>query len=231
MPSIAELHAACSAYASSGNFDRSYAAFVKATGGAPNLAREDHRMALLKWLNAWGCRQFSLECHALASEELLCWNVEFIDKIPAPSMTLIDLPESSLPDIHDAYNSLCLKTASLRASRRGTFPSSIKFSETGASKILFALRPDIFLPWDRAIRENFIKARPCSSYVNFLWEAKTLALKIKTECERKGISLAALPALLGRPHSSIPKLLDEYNWGVCSAANRNLRKQTRSSER
>jgi len=224
MPSIAELRAACSTYASSGNYDQPYAAFVEATEGAPNLAREDHRMALLKWLNACGCRQFSRESHALASEELLCWNVEFIQKIPAPSITLIDLPEGSLPDIHDAYTSLCRKTASLRTFRKGSFPSVIKFSETGASKILFAIRPGIFLPWDQAIRENFIKARPCSSYVNFLWEAKTVALEIKKECERKGIALTALPALLGRPHSSIPKLLDEYNCVVVTSAKKKLRK-------
>ncbi len=214
MPSIVDLRTACANYASSRNYDQSYASFRKATEGAPNLFLSEHRAALLSWLNSWGCRQFAKNCHDLASSEILEWYTLFHPILPDSSRNLIDLPETTLPDIQAAYDSLADRVASIRALRNGSLPTKVTVSETGASKILFAIRPHVFLPWDKAIRDKFFKNSQGTTYTDFLMDAKKTLIEIREECERKNLDFSALPFILGRPMSPIPKLLDEYNWAT-----------------
>ena len=51
-------------------FNISYNNFVGLTKNSPDLTKPDHRKALLKWLNQWGCRQSSLDYHARVSESI-----------------------------------------------------------------------------------------------------------------------------------------------------------------
>ncbi len=68
---LAELAFACYVYASMTDYDSSYIDFLGKVGKDLDLTDADHRQALITWLNQWGCRQFSKECHELASNEIL----------------------------------------------------------------------------------------------------------------------------------------------------------------
>jgi len=68
---LSELAFACFVYAQFTNYDDSYLSFLQAIGHRLDPANSKHRRALLAWLNLWGCRQFAIEYHGLASSEVL----------------------------------------------------------------------------------------------------------------------------------------------------------------
>ena len=209
MPTIEELKAACQTYASSWDYDRSYFHFCSETEGSPNLFREDHRTLLLTWLNSWGCRQFSKAYHPLASSEILDWYSEHLANLPSSTEYLSELPEEKLPAIQAAYESLSSKSASFRPRKGHPTPIRITVSETGVSKILFALRPHVFLPWDKDIRNFHRKKYGIASYSHFIKHAKTRENELRDECAKRNLDFFAIPLIINRPKSSIPKLLDE----------------------
>lgn len=68
--SLSELAFAGYIYGQVEDYDRSVLEFLASSNSFADLNRADHRLALLKWLNAWVCRQFAKECHDLASNEI-----------------------------------------------------------------------------------------------------------------------------------------------------------------
>jgi hypothetical protein len=70
---LAELAFACYTYGQMTDFDYSYNKFRENTAPLIDLNRENHRKALLYWLNDRGFRQFILKYHSLASEEIHNW--------------------------------------------------------------------------------------------------------------------------------------------------------------
>lgn len=214
MPTITELKTACTEYASSRDYDRSYLRFCSATGNSLNLFREDHRTHLLSWLNSWGCRQFSKEYHPLASSEILDWYSDHVGNLPSSAEFLSELPEEKLPAIQSAYEALSRKTASFRPRKGHSAPIRVTVSDTGASKIFFALRPQVFLPWDKDIRDSHRMKYGIFSYSAFLKYAKACANELHDECTKRNLDFSTIPFILGRPHSTIPKLLDEFHWAT-----------------
>lgn len=212
MPTITELKTACTEYASSRDYDRSYLRFCNETGNSPNLFREDHRTLLLTWLNSWGCRQFSKEYHSLASSEILDWYLEHAGNLPSSAEHLSELPQDKLPAVQSAYEALSRKTASFRLRKGHSAPSRVTVSDTGASKILFAFRPQVFLPWDKDIRDFYRIKCGIFTYAAFLKYAKACAEELRDECTKRNLDFSAIPFIINRPKSSIPKLLDEYHW-------------------
>jgi hypothetical protein len=53
-----------------------------------------------------------------------------------------------------------------------------------------------------------------SAYIEYLAWAKRIIDDWAAQCGARGIHLEQLPALIGRPQSSVPKLLDECLWVV-----------------
>ena len=69
-----ELAYACRLYAHLAGFDRPLQDLRTAVGPVLDPTTAEHRVALFKWLNAWGCRQFAIAHHAsTASESLVEW--------------------------------------------------------------------------------------------------------------------------------------------------------------
>jgi hypothetical protein len=66
-----ELAYACRLYKQSTGNDGAIREFQQQVGPDPDLANVQHRAAILRWLNDWGCRQFAVEHHPTASESLL----------------------------------------------------------------------------------------------------------------------------------------------------------------
>lgn len=206
---ISELAVATYLYECFTGEDEGYRKFLNATQRRFDLAKPASRDALINWLNNWGCRQFALEHHALASQELLKWHKQFGRKLPPLHAKLWKLTDSQLDRCAEPFNSLASKRASVRRTKRGS--SNVKIGPTGAAKILFAIRPDIFPPWDDPIRKK-AGYRGSDGYARFLKETKQLVLDLKGQCERSNIAIENLPKILNRPLSSVPKLIDEYYW-------------------
>jgi hypothetical protein len=78
---------------------------------------------------------------------------------------------------------------------------------TGASKILFALRPNCLIPWDDPIREEFGYhnfPHSSSSYIDYLEYSCSIFSKL---CARYGFELKDLPQKIDRPKSTFSAVI------------------------
>lgn len=200
-----ELACACYVYAGFTDFDKTYCNFLRSTAPDLDMRNEKHREALLEWLNKFGCRQFEKSFHKQASQNLKRWYEENEHLLPPPGRMLLDLSEDELNNAEDTYKNLMNEKAS----------SVKRVGSTGAAKILFTLRKDAFPPWDGAIRKGPPRYDESpKSYKKFLIDTRQQLLELDEECKKNGISAFELPSELGRPSSSLVKLVDEYNWVV-----------------
>ena len=213
---LAELSFACYVYSNMTGYDKSYTRFLDATTRPRfDLDQPQHQKALLKWLNAWGCRQFALAHHKLAAKEIWEWFRASDPKMFSTDLTLLSLSDKDLMVVEQAFDQLAARTASLKRRKKGReYP--VEIGPTGASKILFALRPLSLIPWDDAIRKQFKSDGSGRSYVDYLRRAKDDLRELEQDCERNGYKLADLPSLLGRPNPSLVKLVGEYYWVTVS---------------
>jgi hypothetical protein len=207
---LSDLAFACHVYGGVSGYDSSYRQFLKATGGNPDLTDAGHRRAMLQWLNKWGCRQFKSEHHHKASSEILEWSSQYVSTLFPVEGQLRDLSQAQVAAAATAYESLSSKTASYKTRNGSTYAVSV--GPTGASKVLFAIRPHALPPWDNKIREHFGYDGSGASYRGFLGQVRSLLENVAKLCESEGFSLAGLPERLGRPQSTLPKLIDEYYW-------------------
>jgi len=207
---LAELAFGCYVYASMTDYDTSYLDFRAAINDNLDLSNAVHRQALITWLNQWGCRQFSKECHQLASDEIYQWHSECKDLLPAKDADLHLLSAHEIELASKAYGKLASKIACRKM--RGTTPISVTVGPTGAAKILFALRPKSLVPWDEPIRAELNLDTSRQSYFRYHTEIKASLLQLEPQCNAQGFSLDDLPKNLSRPGSTTPKLIDEYYW-------------------
>ncbi|MGH3224353.1 MAG: hypothetical protein ACRDPY_37665 [Streptosporangiaceae bacterium] len=85
----------------------------------------------------------------------------------------------------------------------------VVFGDTAAAKVMFATRPQVFLPWDDPIRLAFGWQGGGAAYVKLL---RLSASALNGLARRLGVPVGGLPMILGRPESSPPKLVDEFLW-------------------
>jgi hypothetical protein len=170
-----------------------------------------HRTALFQWLNGWGCRQFAREHHATtASDSLVQWAASWLERLPASPEQLTDLSAARLELCAGAYDALRVLPASRRTLSSGRV-SVVTYGPTGTAKTLFALRPNVFPPWDDPIRILLGFGKDGASFQRYLTKVASTLRELAAEA---GIPVTALPELVQRPNSSPPKLVDEYNWVV-----------------
>ncbi len=89
-------------------------------------------------------------------------------------------------------------------------PSIVTVGATGAAKILHALRPKVLPPWDDPIRAALGLDGSRDSYLVYLADVQENVRGIEAEAAALGIT--NVPMALGRPRSSLPKMIDEYYW-------------------
>ena len=192
-------------------YDSSLATLRERTGDVLDPSNAQHRAALFTWLNSWGCRQFALEHHTTtASESLLRWAEQWLSHLPAPGVSLTDLTIEQMRECARAYDDLRGQAASFRILPGGK-DSRVTYGATGAAKALFALRPNAIPPWDDPIRAALKASGDLGSFRVYLTNVSNQLRSLATEAGRP---VADLPALVGRPDSTPPKLIDEYNWIV-----------------
>lgn len=212
MLTLLELKRACRLYSENTNFDQTYSEFRSSTNPWPDLTRREHRDALLHWLRQWGARQFAVASHELASQEILTWYDKHISHLVPAEKNLWELTEHDLRHVRQAYASLSSRTAALIDVDGHQLQRTV--GPAGTTKILFALRPRAFLPWDAAIRKRLRYGVDAHSYVSYLRRVSQLLGDLELHCQRAGFPLVELPQWLGRPDSSHPKIVDEYCWAT-----------------
>lgn len=192
------------------DYDRSYFDFLAKVDHDLDLTDTDHRQALITWLNQWGCRQFSRECHELASNEIFQWYLDCKDMLPEKDTDLHLMSSHEIELVSKAFAKLAGKTACHKT--RGSKTVSVTIGPTGAAKILFALRPNSLVPWDEPIRAELKLDASGRSYSRFLSDIKGKLCELESQCKTQGFSLHDLPTQLNRPDSTTPKLIDEFYW-------------------
>jgi hypothetical protein len=177
-----------------------------------NLKLREHRDSLLKWLNGWGCRQFKITDHPVASEELDAWSSEYDSRFFARENGLFSLTEDDFITVEHAFDDLAARKASTRKVATSERGCSVRFGPVGTAKTLFALRPNALPPWDTPIYSYFGWQGSGAGYVEYLREASGCLSQIAEECTARGVRLEDLPNRLCRPNSTPVKLIDEYLW-------------------
>ena len=105
-------------------------------------------------------------------------------------------------------------------SRREPDDASLKFKWTAASKTLFALRPQLAPPWDRAMRDQHLRGGESydgggPSYVRFTKDVQGELQRTAKLCVQQGFTLNDLPQRLGRPdHTTAAQLMIGYYFVV-----------------
>jgi hypothetical protein len=211
-----QLAYACKIYGGFRRFDAAYVAFLGVTGGTSNFSSKVHMNALLVWLRKWGCRQFALAPDDLAAESIPRWARRWESKLPGRSAALDRLSDADIEEAAAAFADLSRCLASKKRTRNGR-QYDVHVGPTGAAKILFAARPMVFPPWDEAIRNNLGFDGSRRSYCEYLAEVRKQIKQLCGEAAELGIPAESIPLEVGRPGSTLPKLVDEYNWVTATA--------------
>lgn len=194
-------------YCQSTGYDRAYGNLLRQVGGDIRLSDPSHGAAVLNWLNDWGCRQFSLDQHPKAVKRLQKWDAEYRDYLPSRSEALDTINRESLGSVANAYEALRSLIASVR--KDGV---KMTIGPTGASKILFALRPRQLPPWDGPIRKIKKWKGDRDSYLEYLCSVQHTIRRLHLQLSSLGLDEQRFSALIGRPDVTLPKLIDEYMW-------------------
>jgi hypothetical protein len=209
---LAELAFGCYVYKClGGEFDDGYDNFVSQTNGNPNIEDERHPKLLFEWLNKWGCRQFKKSDYGLAGTEICDWYSNFSEILFQEDKNILSLTDADFDNVEKVFNGLVTKTACIRQMKGGK-QTKVEFGPVGAAKILFALRPKALIPWDSAIYSHLGLDGSACDYTKFLRMAAGWLNELGKDCGKNGFELANLPGKVGRPASTLPKLIDEYLW-------------------
>jgi hypothetical protein len=188
-------------------YDSAYGNLMSRTGGDIRLSEPSHGAAVLDWLNDWGCRQFSVRQHPSALKHLQKWEAEYADHLPSHGEPLDTFDRERLCSVADAYKALRSLTASVRKDR-----VKMTVGPTGASKIMFALRPRQLPPWDGPVRKANKWRGDRDSYLEYLCAVQSTIKRLHAQLWPLGLDEQGFAALIGRPDVTLPKLIDEYLW-------------------
>jgi hypothetical protein len=176
-----------------------------ATGGEVDLDDPAHRLAAITWLRAWGCRHLRRADTPLTDEALRTWWTTWNGSLPGDQATLTGLAEADLVSAGRAYDALRAAPAARRSVQGSDL--DVAFGDTATAKLLFAIRPLVFPPWDETIRLAFGKPGGSAAYVRLL---RLSAAALEGLAARLAAGVSELPEILGRPESTPPKIIDEF---------------------
>ena len=173
-----------------------------------DLTKRDHTIKLIEWLRSWGCRQFKTEDSEMSINNLTDWYINNSKLLPYPELHLIDSEKIFFNLTENIFN----KLRDTKISERYNSTSEVNVGPVGAAKILFALRPNFYSPWDRPICQSKGYQLDGSDYIRYLHDIKNTLVEFRNECNKSGLNILDLIKITNRSISTLPKLIDEYNW-------------------
>ena len=205
-----ELAYCCDAYVHLDGFDQATVDLRGATGPFVDPGTPAHHGPLFTWLRKWGCRQFKIGNEAIARASLSAWWQVWHEQIPAREMTLDQAGDDVLDVIAMAFEDLRQRQACWQ-NRQDVGPVFRGFGPAGASKTLYAVRPNSCSPWDNPIRQTEALPGTGAGYRQHLLNSREALAEAVADLGPDG-SATQLPALLNRLDSSPVKLIDEHDW-------------------
>jgi hypothetical protein len=186
--------------------DRSYEAFMQVTGSSPDLSDPAHRAALLVWLNAWGCR---IRCPRAGEaspfdDSVADWWARWRRRLPHHRARLATVTDRHIDAVAAAYGDLCERPVA--STGRG---AARRLGPTAAAKTLYVIRPRAVVPWDAAIAAGLHGDRSPRAFARHQEVGRAWAVALLAE---SGLREDRLVAGLGRPGSSLARLIDEYQY-------------------
>jgi hypothetical protein len=204
-----ELAYCCRLFGTLDAFDRATVELQASTGPFVDPGRTDHHAPLFRWLRRWGCRHMAVRDEQLASESLSGWWSDWVDALPQATESLSTLDDQAVDAIAAAYDDLRLRPASWQERAGGRVHRG--FGPAGASKAMYAIRPNACAPWDVPIRRHFGLGIQAEDYRRRLTQIRDELSELAEDLDQ-GTAVSDLPRLLERPRSSPVKLVDEHDW-------------------
>lgn len=207
---LQNLRVACYLYNQFSNYDQKYLDLSNKYLNL-DLNVNDHITDLIKWLRSWGCRQFKKDCENISIFSIKDWYETNSLKIPDNNNFLIDYDlDNNKEKIIQIFDDLSNRLASNKKNKNKIV--KVRIGPVGTAKILFALRPNFFSPWDTPIYNQLKLQGNGSGYIMYLRKIRHNLKYIKIELERKNINWANIFTYLNKEHKSYTKLIDEYFW-------------------
>jgi hypothetical protein len=207
---LLHLRIACYLYNQLTDYDDSYLELSKQY---PNLDmnKTEHIKSLIKWLRSWGCRQFKKEDENISIKNITDWYQSTKSKMPSRHDCLIDYNlEANKKLIIESFNNLSDQKVATRQLKDREI--DVRIGPVGSAKVLFALRPNLFPPWDKPIYMKFKLEDSGYGYYKYLLRAQNELREIKNSLKETELEWNDLFEYLGKKHTSYPKLIDEYYW-------------------
>lgn len=196
IPSLEDLRDACRRYAT-GHTDHAYYRYM-AERSDLDFDREprDAFIRVHGFLRGWRCRNLAIKDETFAVEQLVSWYEAWKSAI---RLGLLD--PHQLAEAYQALTELPIAWRSNDEHRR-----LVRMGATAASKCLFALNPTFFAAWNASGQACFE-----GKYPRYLSRVHAFIEEVLTPiAQAQGIAVEEMPMLLGRPKSTLVKLVDEY---------------------
>lgn len=155
-------------------------------------------------LNRWDCRLPTTEGPPGVVAQLKDWAHSCLPCLPAGGRELLNVTHDEWTSIAEAFARL----SELHAGPRR------RLGSTAASKALHAFLPDVVTPWDARIATSLHGGRGPAEFRAH--QSRTVAL-VAGWIDAAGAPGHVLPDALGRPGTSLPKLLDELDYLILTA--------------
>jgi hypothetical protein len=192
-------------------FDRTLAAARYDIGDHPDLADPKHAKRLRTWLNQWLCRigypkpgQYDVFTDSLAK-----WWHDVKDTLPPESHGLAQLTDTQLLAVSHAYGDLYVRPAAISGTGR-----TRRVGATAAAKLLYFVRPSAVTAWDKAISSRTGGGQDEAAFLRHLTTCREWAKDLEAEGRQLGLEPSEIGPHLGRPASSVAKLIDEWLYGT-----------------
>jgi len=188
-------------------FDRTLEAARNDIGCNPDPANPGHARRLRIWLNQWVCRiGYPGTGSDLFAGSLATWWDSFRDTLPSEDKRLAVLAEADLQAVSSAYGDLYIRPAAV--SKTGRIR---RVGPTAAAKLLYFVRPCAVTAWDKAISiRTGGGGHDQAAFLRHLATCRGWAVSLEAEGQELRLKPTEIGPYLGRPVSSVAKLIDEW---------------------
>jgi hypothetical protein len=203
-PTLAGLTAVLPQYGA--RFDLTLAQARSSIGPHCDPTNPLHAADLRVWLNKWICRIRVPSAGELDPfvANLADWWIAVRASLPDESARLAALTDCQLYSIAAAYGSLAPLTAAIN--RNG---KSRTFGPTATAKVLYFVRPLAVTAWDKAISAH-VPGHGSPAFLEHLRRCRAWANALIAEAIANGLDEDLIGPSVGRPVSSVAKLIDEW---------------------